>query len=50
MNIQQITITIQEYDELKNDSKFLAVLFEMGVDNWEWYGDALEKFENENKE
>ena len=31
-----------EYDELISDQKLLHALQRGGVDNWEWYDDALE--------
>lgn len=37
-----VSITEQEYDALKRASNILDALYAGGVDNWEWYGDALE--------
>lgn len=39
-----VTIAYTLYTKLMNDSAFLQVLHNNGVDNWEWYGDALEEF------
>ena len=38
---QTISITIEEYAQLKRDSEILQALRKAGVDNWEWYDDAL---------
>jgi hypothetical protein len=37
-----ITITLEEYNELLNDSIFLNCLVEVGVDNWEGFEAAQE--------
>lgn len=34
-----------EYERLKRDSLKLQALEEGGVDNWDWYGDAIERYE-----
>ena len=39
---QTVTISIEEYQELLEDSKMLLHLEGAGVDNWEGYGDAME--------
>lgn len=44
---QMVTITKAEYDQLLNDQKFLECLQMGGVDNWEWYGDAIEQCQEE---
>lgn len=36
-----ITIPVDEYESLKEDSENLARLEAAGVANWEGYGDAL---------
>lgn len=36
-------------DKLESDSKILNILYEFGVDNWEWYSDAMTKLESENE-
>lgn len=37
-----VTITKEEYDELKADSKFLQCLYSAGVNNWDGYEVAQE--------
>ena len=39
-----ITITREEYHGLKNNSLLLSILQDYGVDNWEWYDDALDEY------
>jgi len=42
MNTEEtITIPKKEYDELIHDSEFLNALRSCGVDNWEWYDEAI---------
>lgn len=36
-----ITISLKYYTDLKRDSITLSKLEAAGVDNWEWYGEAL---------
>jgi phage pi2 protein 07 len=36
-----VVITKEEYEELKLANTKLNVLMNAGVDNWEWYGDAM---------
>jgi hypothetical protein len=38
---EKITIDLDEYESLKEDEKILRLLENAGVDNWEWYGEAL---------
>ncbi|WP_405061916.1 hypothetical protein OG474_09745 [Kribbella sp. NBC_01505] len=38
---ETITIPRAEFDLLKDDEKTLQLLNNAGVDNWEWYGEAL---------
>lgn len=40
-----VSITVEEYEELQNDSLFLQALIGCGVDNWDGYGDAQEMLE-----
>ena len=47
MEQEMITITKEEYDELKSDQSFLYCLQSCGVDNWEGYSDAQEMYQNE---
>jgi len=36
-----VTITVKEYTKLKEDARILQALYDAGVDNWEWFDDAL---------
>lgn len=49
MDEEMVTITLDEYNELKDDSKFLYHLMIYGVDNWSGYQYAQEDF-NHHKE
>jgi hypothetical protein len=43
-----VTITRAEYEALEESDRTLTLLENAGVDNWEWYGEALnhpEEFE-----
>lgn len=40
----QITISMDEYETLKEDSRFLSCLQGAGVDNWCGYDDALQTY------
>ena len=40
-----ITITVEEYEKLQFDSKFLSALESAGVDNWDGYEVAQEQME-----
>lgn len=44
---EMVTISREEYTNLRDDSRLLRCLENAGVDNWEWYGDALEEFQEE---
>jgi hypothetical protein len=37
-----VTITKEEFDELKKDADLLECLRQCGVDNWDGWGDALQ--------
>lgn len=41
-----VTVSIEEYEELVNDQKFLNCLYSAGVDNWEGFEDAKELLDN----
>lgn len=41
----QITISVKEYDQLLEDSRFLCALRGAGVDNWDGYEEAQEMLE-----
>jgi hypothetical protein len=45
-----ITISLDEYVKLLEDSKFLTCLLGAGVDNWEGYDDAQEMLSEMNEE
>lgn len=38
---ETVTISAKEYEALKARDDELSLLEAAGVDNWEWYGDAL---------
>ena len=38
---ETITIPKEEYEQLKKDSDLLQKLQKAGVDNWEWYNEAI---------
>jgi hypothetical protein len=42
-----ITITVEEYEELKRDQDFLNCLAAAGVDNWEGYEYAQELMDDD---
>ena len=42
-----ITISLEEYNTLKNEAEFLSCLEACGVDNWDGYSDACEMMEEE---
>lgn len=39
-----VTISKKEYDKLTKDSRKLRALEDGGVNNWEWYSEALKEF------
>ena len=39
---EMISIPLAEYEALKEDGEILAKLYAGGVDNWEWYGEAMD--------
>ncbi len=39
---ETVAIPKKEYEQLIEDQRVLSALKRAGVDNWEWYGDALE--------
>lgn len=49
MEEETITISKQEYASLRESQLMLEALEEAGVDNWEWYGDAMQLFERNSK-
>lgn len=47
MQVEMVTIPKTEYSELCADSKILNCLRNAGVDNWEWYDDAIAEYYKE---
>lgn len=45
-----ITVPLEEYLQLQDDSDFLRCLRNAGVDNWEWYGEAVREHYGEEDE
>ena len=45
--LETICIPKSEYEALLQASKILAALYAGGVDNWEWFGEALAGMESE---
>jgi hypothetical protein len=46
--LKYVTITEDEYEELTKAAAKLNALERAGVDNWEWYYDALESMNEDN--
>lgn len=44
MSDETVTIPKAEYDSLRRDACLLQALEHGGVDNWDWYGDALTEY------
>lgn len=42
---ETVTISKEEYEELLDDSLFLNCLRNNGVDNWDWYSEAVEQYQ-----
>ena len=42
-----VTISIEEYDELVADAKFLNCLYSAGVDNWDGFDMAKEMLDDQ---
>lgn len=40
-----VTISRKEYEELKKRDLKLTALEHSGVDNWDWYGDAMDQYQ-----
>lgn len=43
----EVLVSAKELRELQRDQEILHALYAAGVDNWEWYGDALEGIADE---
>lgn len=48
-NEETITVSKEEYRQLQLDSLKLQCLDEGGVDNWEWYGEAIREYRKRSK-
>ena len=46
-NNDTITITVAEYEHLMSEQRVLNVLRRCGIDNWEYYDDALDMLDGE---
>lgn len=40
-NDVEVLVSLKELNQLQEDSIILHKLYAAGVDNWEWYGEAL---------
>lgn len=49
-NDEKVTINRSEYEMLLRDGRKLAALEQAGVDNWEWYGEAMDIFHTWNED
>lgn len=38
---EMVTIPVEEYEELLDDSKELRALYEVGVNNWRYFSKAM---------
>lgn len=47
--MRTVTISMQEYQDLLIDSEKLSRLKAGGVDNWEWYGESLNGFSDDDE-
>jgi hypothetical protein len=47
---ETVTITKKEYNDLLEDSRMLQCLENAGVDNWDWYSEALKEFHGDEEE
>ena len=41
--VELVTLPAERYDELLATERRMTALERHGVDNWEWYGDAMEE-------
>ena len=44
---ETVQITMKELKRYQERDRKLSALENAGVDNWEWYGDAMTEFEDE---
>lgn len=47
MSDETVTITKERYKELLHSEKVLSALYDGGVDNWEWYEEALSSMDDD---
>lgn len=47
MEEEKVEITVKEYKRLLESQRILDALEAAGVDNWEWYGDALSSLDED---
>lgn len=47
---ETVTITKKHYNDLLEDSRLLQCLQNAGVDNWDWYSEALKEFYGDEEE
>lgn len=47
MSDESVTITKEEYQQLKDDSLKLSCLYQGGVEDWNWYDEAIELYESQ---
>lgn len=45
MTEDTITINKREYNQLLKDQLMLQALEEGGVDNWDWWGEAIQRYQ-----
>lgn len=45
MNCESVTIPVKEYEVLRNRAFLLECLRNGGVDNWDGYDDAIDKYQ-----
>ncbi len=47
MEEETVTIKKSEYEDLLNEAKFMRCLESAGLDNWEGYDIAMDKFDSQ---
>lgn len=47
---ETVTISKDEYETLKRDQLFLHCLESNGVDNWDWYDEAVREYDDSLKQ
>lgn len=46
-DFKTVTMSVESYNAIMAQAAKLQALENAGVDNWEWYGDAMEALHNE---